>query len=87
MKNWKERLTGQPETGRKPRTLVEIYGTERLLVEHHRGILGYGTECICIGATFGMLVVEGQDLRLCCMSPSQLVIRGELMSLRMEGGR
>ena len=86
MKNWKERLSGPEETGLKPRTLAEIYGRDRLLVEHHRGILGYGTECIRIAATFGVLVVEGAELRLCCMSRSQLVIRGRLLCLRMEGG-
>lgn len=86
MKNWKERIFGQEDTGLKPRTLAEVYGRDRLLVEHHKGILGYGTECIRIAATFGELVVEGSDLRLCCMSRSQLVIRGRLGSLRMEGG-
>ena len=68
----------------KPRTLTEIYGCDRLLVEHHRGILGYGAECIRIAATYGALVVEGDDLRLCCMSRSQLVIRGRLKSVMME---
>lgn len=81
MKEWKKQL--QPD-GFRPRTLAELYGTERLLVEQHRGILGYGTQCIRIAATFGQLVVEGQDLRLCCMSRSQLVIRGKLLSVRAE---
>ena len=58
---------------------------ERLLVEHHRGILGYGTDCIRIAATYGVLVVEGEELRLCCMSRSQLVIRGKLVRLSVEG--
>ena len=86
MKNWKERLragAGSPVT---PRTLAEIYGTDRLLVEQHRGILSYGTEVIRIGATYGVLVVEGDALRLCCMSKSQLVVRGTILGLRMEAG-
>lgn len=87
MKNWKERLSGPEDPTLKPRTLAEIYGRDRLLVEQHRGIVSYGTECIRIAATFGELVVEGSELRLCCMSRSQLVIRGRLESLRMEGGR
>ena len=85
MKTLKERLIREPE-GLKPRTLTEIYGSERLLVEHHRGILGYGTACIRIAVTFGQLVVEGDELRLCCMSRSQLVIRGKLRSVRLEVG-
>ena len=82
MKNWKERLSAADNL--KPRTLVEIYGCDRILVEHHRGILGYGMECIRIAATYGELVVEGEDLRLCCMSRSQLVIRGRIQSVTME---
>ena len=84
MKNWKERLTGPGGTPLTPRTLAEVYGTNRVLVEQHRGIRGYSTEQIRIGATFGLLVVEGENLRLCCMSRSQLVIRGTIRQLRME---
>lgn len=86
MKNWKERLSvpaGNPLT---PRTLAEVYGTDRLVVEEHRGIVSYGTERIRIATTFGSLIVEGEALRLCCMSRSQLLIRGKLHSLRMEEG-
>lgn len=84
MKTWMERLTGPEGSNLKPRTLVEIYGMDRVLVEQHRGIVGYGTECIRIGTSYGFLVVEGVGLRLCCMSRAQLVIRGKILSLRME---
>lgn len=83
MKNWKERLT-EPQKALSPRTLAEIYGTERVLVEQHKGIVSYGSQVIRVGATYGFLVVEGEDLRLCCMSRAQLVIRGKILGLRME---
>lgn len=86
MKTWKERLPGLDDGGLRPRTLAELYGNDRLLVEQHRGILSYGTETIRIGATYGLLTVQGQDLRLCCMSRSQLVIRGRILSVSVEGG-
>lgn len=86
MKNWKERLTVPEGNSLVPRTLAEVYGTDRLLVEHHKGIVSYATACIRIAATYGFLVVEGDELRLCCMSRSQLVIRGRIHALRMEGG-
>ena len=84
MKNWKDRLTGAQGNALMPRTLAEIYGKDRVLVEQHRGIQSYGTECIRIRTTYGVLVVEGEGLRLCCMSRSQLVIRGSILGLRME---
>lgn len=84
MKNWKARLARVEGDVLQMRTLLELYGQERLLVEQHRGILRYGDDCIRIAATFGTLVVEGTELRLCCMSRSQLVIRGRLRAIRLE---
>lgn len=83
MKNWKEHLSGTEEV-LKPRTLIEIYGPDRLLMEQHRGIVSYSPERIRIAATFGIVCVEGEQLRLCCMSRQQLVIRGGLRAVCVE---
>lgn len=90
MKRWKEMeqtvRSKCAETGLGPGvTLIEVLGTGRILVEHHRGILGYGTEQIRIGASFGAIEVEGQDLRLCCMSRSQLFVAGTIRCIHLEG--
>lgn len=69
---------------RKPQTLAELLGDGRLLVEHHRGILSYGTEEILVGTTFGTLRVCGEGLRLCCMSREQLFIAGSIRQVRAE---
>lgn len=68
-------------------TLVEVVGNRRVLVENHRGILGYGTEEICVGATFGSLRVLGCGLRLCCMNREQLFISGQIQSISLECGK
>lgn len=83
MRDWKMKLQADAG-GLKPRTLVELYGNERVLIEEHRGILGYGEEEIRVGTSFGMAVIEGLELRLCCMSRSQLVIRGRIACVRTE---
>ena len=85
MSDWKQRLSADA-AGLQPRTLAELYGNERLLVEQHRGILAYGDEGIRIGASFGAIRVEGADLRLCCMSRQQVVIRGRIDAVRTEEG-
>ena len=79
MRDWKKE-------GLRPKTLIELYGNERVLIEEHRGILAYGDEEIRVGTSFGMAVVEGRELRLCCMSRSQLVIRGRIACVRTEVG-
>lgn len=85
MSDWKQRLSADA-AGLRPRTLVEIYGRERVLVEQHRGIRAYSDECIRIGTAFGSIVVEGAELRLCCMSRQQVVIRGRIDAVRTEEG-
>lgn len=86
MKDWKTRLGELEPESLRPRTLAELYGAERLLVERHRGIVSYSTECIRIGASCGTIVVTGQGLNLCCMSRSQVVIRGKIQAVSLEGG-
>ncbi len=71
---------------RKEQTLLELLGDHRLLVEHHRGILAYGTEEILVGTSFGNLRVLGSGLRLCCMSREQLFLSGKIHSLTLEEG-
>ena len=84
MKPWKEAVR-HPGAQLQPRTLVEIVGKQRVLVEHHRGILGYGTEEILVGTGYGVLRIAGAELRLCCMSRQQLFISGRIDSLSLEG--
>ncbi len=68
-------------------TLVEMVGSRRVLVENHRGILAYGTEEICVGATFGSVRICGDGLRLCCMNREQLFISGQIQSISLECGK
>ena len=79
MRDWKTE-------GLSPKTLIELYGNERVLIEEHRGILAYSNEEIQVGTSFGSALIEGTELRLCCMSRSQLVIRGRIGSVRTEVG-
>lgn len=83
MRSWKQIARQSSET-LTPRTLVELWGCNRVLVEHHRGIRRYGTEEIWVGATFGTVRVRGSALRLCCMSREQLFITGVIAGVELE---
>lgn len=65
-------------------TLVEISGGCRVLVERHRGVLGYDPDRICIRATYGCVVVLGQELVLAQMTNSTLVISGKVHSVTLQ---
>ncbi len=73
MKGWMEQ-----------RTLMELYGTGRLLLEAHRGVLSFAPECIRVGTTYGSLLVRGKGLGICCMNREQLVILGQIETITVE---
>ena len=65
-----EAVPGQP--------LVEIMGEHRVLIENHKGLIGYGCTEICVKVKFGHLRICGDDLSLTRMTKEQLVISGKI---------
>lgn len=57
-------------------TLIEIVDGNRVLIEHHRGVIEYGHEKICVRLRIGILQICGNTLHLRCMTRSKLVICG-----------
>lgn len=68
--------------------LVEITGDHRVLIEHHRGVVAYGCQEICVRVKYGRISVRGSALRLARMTREQLVICGciEGVQLIRSGG-
>ena len=64
---------------------MELLGSQRLVVECHRGIVCYGDREVVIKTSYGMLHVTGNQLRLCRMSREQLCIRGEIQEIKLAG--
>ncbi len=64
--------------------VVEIAGTNRVLVERHQGVRGYSPECIEIGLSYGSLCVCGRNLCLSRMTRGQLVVTGEVQNLQIR---
>ena len=58
--------------------LVEIVGDRRVLIERHKGVLGYDKQRICVKLSFGLLLVNGCNLEIIHMSKAQLVISGKI---------
>lgn len=77
-------LPGEP----LPRVpLVEITGQFRVLVENHQGVCEYSTHQIQIQVSYGTVCVCGDKLELAHMSPAQLVISGQIDSVKLIGRR
>ena len=57
-------------------TLVEIFGTDRVVIENHKGIVQYDNCQICVKKQKGFITVIGKGLNIARMSKEQLVIIG-----------
>lgn len=67
--------------------LVEIAGDRRVLIEHHCGVTQYGRCCISVRVKFGTVVVLGTALELSRMTGQQLIISGNIDSIKLERSR
>ena len=83
-----ERLAAGADTDAQElsyRPIVEILGTQRVLIENHFGIMSYSREQILVKVRFGCIRVCGSGLEILCMSREQLVIRGKICGVFLVG--
>ena len=66
------------------RSLVEIAGNERVLIENHLGVKAYSREKICICVKFGLVNIIGCSLELCHMTREQLIITGRIDAITLH---
>ena len=71
-------LSGEPAPGI---SLVELWGSKRLLVEHHGGVLAYCPEEILVSVSYGRLKIKGEELSLSQMTRHRLIIRGKIQEV------
>ncbi len=74
-------LPDEPTPG-KP--VVEIAGTERVLIEHHYGVTEYGRCRIRVKVSYGAVCVSGDRLELKRMTRDQLIISGKIDCVALE---
>ena len=73
-----EILTGVP--------VIEIKGEAEAVVIHHRGILRYDDEEVCISSAIGPVSVRGAKLKIVRMNRERLILRGRIISVRIGEG-
>lgn len=62
---------------------VELIGRGELRMEGHKGILAYGPEEIHISGGSLVVQVRGAGLELRAMTPSELLIAGEIRAVEL----
>lgn len=66
--------------------LIELAGDRRILIEHHCGVIEYGTERVCVKVKFGQVCISGEELCLAKMSKNQLIICGKIQCVELYRG-
>lgn len=66
--------------------IVEIVGEQRVLIENHCGIAGYGTNEIQIRVSFGLVCILGDNLQIARVTKEQMVIFGQINSVSILRG-
>lgn len=66
--------------------LIEIAGDRRVLVERHKGVLGYDDKKVCVRLSFGKLQICGCGLKIMHMTKVQLVISGQIQAVMLQRG-
>lgn len=66
--------------------LIEIAGDRRILVERHKGVLGYDDKKICVRLSFGKLQICGCGLKIVHMTKVHLVISGQIQTVVLQRG-
>ncbi len=73
-----EPIPGQP--------LIEIFGQNRVIIEHHNGVVHYENEEIRVRVHYGQIQIKGCSLQLMKMSRQQLVICGRVECVQLLCG-
>ena len=76
-----EDLTGESLPAR---SVIEIAGDNRVLIEHHGGVREYSREQIGVTVKFGTVQISGCGLELSRMTREQLVISGQIHAITLQ---
>lgn len=64
--------------------LIEITGSQRILIENHCGVTEYEPDLVRVKLPFGAVVIHGSRLKITRMMKNRLVIVGTLLGLELE---
>ena len=84
-----ERVVHGADLGTEPLPklpLAEVAGEHRVLIENHHGVIQYSCEEVLVKVNFGNICVCGTELELAQMTREQLVITGNIDSIRLIRG-
>ena len=64
---------------------IILTGREEMLVERHSGLFSYESRCIRLRTALGLLTVTGERLVISHFGAQDVLIRGRVDALQMDG--
>ena len=61
-----------------------LSGREELLIEQHKGLFSYESQCIRIRTGRGIVTIHGENLVITYFGLQDLMIQGKIRALSME---
>lgn len=74
-------LPGELQPGKM---LVELFGSSRVLIENHRGLICYSRNNIIVRSRSGSVTVSGDNMTIACMTAFQIVICGSIFGVSVK---
>lgn len=84
---WLQRITENMDLPCEPIPgvpVVEIVGSERVLIECHKGICEYADDRIGVHVKYGKVYIRGSCLRIKQISKERILISGKILSVELE---
>jgi len=63
--------------------IVELAGENRVLIENHQSVIGYGRQEIRVKVKYGFIAIKGDCLELAKLSKEQLIIVGKICGIEL----
>ncbi len=70
-----------PEEALSGAAKLTVTADRRALIENHRGILAYSTDCVVVSLGDRQLSLCGRELRIRAMNRKEVLVCGELLDI------
>lgn len=66
---------------------LTVVGREQLMIENHRGIASFDTECVIVGFRGGQIRVTGQQMKIASIDEEEILLAGSIDCIAFSGER
>ncbi len=81
MAHWRRKVadwTELPQNLVAGMSFVSLTGNTQLVMENHRGLRCFSSQCMVVASAHGILTVMGDDLLVQILTRDELIIRGRI---------